>query len=250
MIKTDDTLSFKQRVRTNHSFLVNHYAPNEEGAQIPVLSKINEIIQNLETEEDTTTIWGGDFNLFFDVQLDADGGSPKLKLYSVCRLLRIMSENDLGDIYTLRFPDEKCFTWRSKTPFKQRRLDYFLISDSLQDLVNAIEIIPSVQSDHSALKMKISSSTEGSKGPSYWKFNNTLILDVEYVNNMKSKIPEFYRESLVLQDPVLRWEFLKYRIRQYSMKVAKQKARDRKGKRLDLEKKIKSLELQISSESS
>ena len=35
---------------------VNYYAPNEEGAQIPVLSKINEIIQNLETEEDTTTI--------------------------------------------------------------------------------------------------------------------------------------------------------------------------------------------------
>ena len=34
------------------------------------------------------------------------------------------------------------------------------------------------------------------------------------------------------------------------MKVAKQKARDRKGKRLNFEKKIKSLELQISSESS
>ena len=55
---------------------VNYYAPNEEGAQLPVLSRINKIIQNLETEEDTTTIWGGDFNLLFDVQLDADGGSP------------------------------------------------------------------------------------------------------------------------------------------------------------------------------
>ena len=54
------------------------------------MSKINEIIQNLETEEDMTTIWGGDFNLFFDVQLDADGGSPKLKQNSVCRLLRLM----------------------------------------------------------------------------------------------------------------------------------------------------------------
>ena len=63
-----------------------------------------------------------------------------------------MSENDLCDIYRLRFPYEKRFTWRRKTPFKQRRLDYFLISDSLKDVVNAIEIIPSVQSDHSALK--------------------------------------------------------------------------------------------------
>ena len=102
--------------------------------------------------------------------------------------------------------------------------------------MNAIEIIASVQSDHSALKMKISSLTEGSKGPSYWKFNNTLISNEEYVNNMKSKIPEFYRESLVLQDLILHWEFLKYRMRQYSMKVAKQKASDRKGKRLNLEK--------------
>ena len=67
---------------------------------------------------------------------------------------------------------------------------------------------------------------------------------------MKSKIPEFYRESLVLQDPVSRWEFLSYRMRQYSMKVAKQKAHDRKGERLNLEKKVKSLELQVSSESS
>ena len=157
-----------------------------------MLSKINKIIQNFETDEDTTTIWCSDFNPFFDVQLDADGGSPKLKLNSVCRLLRIMSGDDLCDIYRLHFPYEKCFTWRCKTPVKQKRLDYFLISDSLQDLVNAIKVIPSVQSDHSALKIKISSLTEGSKGPSYWKFNNTLILDDEYVNNMKSKIPEFY----------------------------------------------------------
>ena len=136
-----------------------------------MLSKINKIIQNLETEEDTTTVWGGDFNLFFDVQLDADGGSPKLKLNSVCILLRIMSENDLCDIYRLRFPYEKHFTWRCKTPFKQRRLDYFLISDRLQDLVNAIEIIASVQSDYAALKMKISSLTEGSKG-------RTIVLEI------------------------------------------------------------------------
>ena len=101
-----------------------------------MLSKINEIIQNLETKEDATTIWGGDFNLFFDVQLDADGGSPKLKLNSACRLLRIMSKNDLCDIYKPRFPYEKRFIWRCKTPF--------FISDSLQDLVNAIEISPSV----------------------------------------------------------------------------------------------------------
>ena len=54
-----------------------------------------------------------------------------------------MSENDLCDIYRIRNPETKRFTWRRKTPFKQRRLDYFLISDCLQEAVQTIEIIPS-----------------------------------------------------------------------------------------------------------
>ena len=62
-----------------------------------------------------------------------------------------MSENDLCDIYRIRNPETKRFTRRRKTPFKQRRLDYFLISECLQEAVQTIEIIPSVQSDHSAL---------------------------------------------------------------------------------------------------
>ena len=57
-------LIIQTKIKDEPFILVDYYAPNEEGAQIPVLSKINEIIQSLETEEDTTTIWGGDFNLF------------------------------------------------------------------------------------------------------------------------------------------------------------------------------------------
>ena len=43
------------------------------------------------------------------------------------------------------------------TPLKQRRLDNFLISDQLQEQIKTIEIITSVQSDHSTLIMKIGS---------------------------------------------------------------------------------------------
>ena len=53
-----------------------------------------------------------------------------------------MSENDLCDIYRLRNPDIRRFTWRRKTPFKQRRLHFFLISDSFQENVATIDITP------------------------------------------------------------------------------------------------------------
>ena len=49
-------LIIQVKIQDEPFILVNYYAPNEEGAQIPVLFKINEIIQNLETEEDTTII--------------------------------------------------------------------------------------------------------------------------------------------------------------------------------------------------
>ena len=57
---------------------------------------------------------------------------------------------------------------------------------------------------------------------------------------MKNKIHEFYQESEELGDDVVRWEFLKYKMRQFSMTYSKEKAFERKLTRLTLEKKLKS----------
>ena len=52
------------KIRDGSIILINYYAPNVEGTQITVLSEINDIINNLVLEEDTTILWGGDFNSF------------------------------------------------------------------------------------------------------------------------------------------------------------------------------------------
>ena len=54
---------------------------------------------------------GGDFNLYFDIALETDGGKPKTKIKSLSKLLAVMQKNDLCDIYRIRNPAEKCFTW-------------------------------------------------------------------------------------------------------------------------------------------
>ena len=61
--------------------LLNYYAPNEENDQLKVLDDLNHILDNIDIYEDTVLIWGGDFNLIFDIRLDVDGGSTKLKIY-------------------------------------------------------------------------------------------------------------------------------------------------------------------------
>ena len=169
--------------------LANYYTPCKEPDQLKILEELNRIFDQLQVKEDTQFIWGGYFNVVFDTVLDADGGSPKLKLKSVSKLLSIMLENDLCDIYRVRNPDTVRFTWHRKTSFKQRRLDLFLISDSLQENIELVDIIPSVESDHSVVKIKLCSSKENARGPSHWKLNNSLVNDRQFVDLLRAEIP-------------------------------------------------------------
>ena len=144
--------------------LINYYAPNQEAEELKVLDRLTHILDQLDIAQDTTFIWGGDFNIILDIDQDADGGSPKLYIKSVSKLLSVMSEIDLCDIYGVRNPDSRHFTWRRKSLFKQRRLDFFLVSDCLQDNIEYIEIITSVGTDHSCLLMKLRPTYQDARG--------------------------------------------------------------------------------------
>ena len=100
----------------------------------------------------------------------------------------------------------------------------------MQDSVSSISISPSVQSDHSTIVLKISPVKEHIKGASYWKFNNSLLNDKDFVSQMKIKIPEFYQEATELSNPNVRWDYVRYQIRQFSWKISKEKAKQRKAK--------------------
>ena len=69
------------------------------------------------------------------------------------------------------------------------------------------------------------------------------------VDSMKNNIPTFYEESRELKDPVMCWEFLKYKIRQFMINYSKQKASERKARRIALEKMVKRLEISLSANS-
>ena len=64
---------------------------------------------------------------------------------------------------------------------------------------------------------------------------------------MKSEIPNFYQESEELRNPMMRWEYLKYKVRDFSKQYSVHKARERKAKRNKLELRVKELDVLISS---
>ena len=100
------------------------------------------MLENYHNSAEQKIVLGGDYNVTFDQDLDCSGGNPTKKTSLSC-IQDICLNFDLVDIWRLRNPDCKRFTWRQKSPFIQRRLDYWLMSDAYQEEVE--KIIPSIK---------------------------------------------------------------------------------------------------------
>ena len=100
--------------------LLNIYAPNKCAEQCDFFNKISEELKSSLTLADSSFVIGGDFNVIFDHDLDGSGDIKKTK-ESVKILEDTCLEQDLIDIWCIRNPTEKRFTWSQKTPIIQRR---------------------------------------------------------------------------------------------------------------------------------
>ena len=132
---TDDSGRFiflDTLIQDSPFLLANIYAPTKASEQCQFLDEIAFHIADKVCQSEHYIITGGDFNATFEPNLDCSGGRPSIK-NCIKNLNDIMLQNDLVDIWRVRNPDKKRFTWRQKNPLIQRRLDFWLISNSLQD---------------------------------------------------------------------------------------------------------------------
>ena len=222
----------------DHPFLlINLYAPNKTNEQSTFFEEISEELDNLSLAVDCNIVIGGDFNVIFDPDLDGNGGNPKRKESVKC-IDNMCLTNDLIDIWRIRNPNVKRFTWRQKTPVIQRRLDFWLVSNGMQEDIDNVDVIPSLKSDHSAIVLSINGIENSPRGPSFWKLNSSLLDDKEYVSLINMKYPLWNDEFKDVTDPRLFWDLMKYRIRQESISYSKLKARERRSKMAALESKF------------
>ena len=132
----------------------------------------------------------GDCNLILNETLDTENyvniNNPRARN----AVLNIMEENGYIDVFRILNENQKKFTWRRINPVKkQTRLDFYLVSEEIFQHVHDTSIIPGYRSDHSGIYLKIKLH-ENERGRGYWKFNNTLLKDKDYVNVVKLQIQE------------------------------------------------------------
>ena len=109
-----------------------------------------------------------------------------------------MENLGLIDIFRELNPNKKRFSWRQFGGNKRARLDYFLISATLLPFVQNTDILPGISSDHSIQTLDIDFS-KFSRGRGFFKFNNSLIKDLEYVtlvNDVTREVATKYAEDI------------------------------------------------------
>ena len=165
-------------------------------------------------------------------------------------MVKIKEHFDLCDISRLRNPDVKQFTFRQKhvSGFIQRRLDYFFISNSLQDIITHAGFFAALSTDHSPVTISISKSKNCIHGHGFWKFNSSLLSDQNYVTKTKSLIQTFHSNQNLILNAQLKWELLKYKIRKFTINYSKKLAKEFKENKTLLENKLKKLEGNLNTE--
>ena len=151
------------------------------------------MLKDVTVNQNKHLILSGDLNIFFDTTLEGKGGNPILKRKAVSKLTEIKVSLGLCDIWKIRNPSTQRYTFRQKhfPGFMQRRLDYIFISNSFQEFVNNTDILPALSSDHFPVFLIISDSKYLVKGPGFWKFNSSLILDHDYVTKTEKGYSRF-----------------------------------------------------------
>ena len=159
-----------------------------------------------------------------------------------------MESSDLCDIWKLRNQNVKQFTWRQRTPLIQRRQDYFFVSNDFQESVAKVDVLAAVASDHSAIRLILCESKELIRGPSYWKFDSSLVNDKIYVENLNNELTQYTYETNQMTDPRTRSDFLKFKIKVFSRKYSIEKAEARKARRHVLENKLQQQEVELTAD--
>ena len=193
---------------------VNINAPNDPSQQIVFLRDLSSSVLSAYVNENL--VLGGDFNCVMNA-MDKIGGKPfDSKNAAVTEFESTIRVHSFVD------------AWRKVNPSMkiQSRLDYFFISKFLQKLIQECRIMPNIFSDHSALILTICFDEETAlRGPGYWRFNNSLLSDNEYVALLRSKIPEFIEKYKEVEDKGLFWEMVKMEIRELTVRFSKLKVK-------------------------
>ena len=186
----------------------------------------------------TRIIWGGDFNTALSV-LDS---SNVRDTYKGTEIEKWSELNELSDAYRTFWPESKRYTFFAKK--SAARLDYFLVSLDVMNVISDVSIGTSYKTDHAPIFMEFSTG-RNPKGNNYWKFSNYLLHCNEYTDQLRAHIPLLHKRYAPDSNPHLIFDMVKVGIQQFTRSYIKNKNKCKKNCIEELEAKIAHISCKI-----
>ena len=203
-------------------YIFNIYLPNSVHERVNYLEKLKNIMNTYDINQNSNIIMGGDWNIIQSLT-DKQSINRNIEDTSSVTLTKLMTQFDLCDIWRVRNPTVKSFTYRKVKSSYRSRLGFWLISDILQEFIVYSDILPNIYSDHSAIVVGYQMTQDRDKGKGFWKFNSSLLGEQTYVESLNKSIDKWLKEYKEVQSKQLIWELLKYEIRKFTIKYSKEK---------------------------
>ena len=231
-------------INGNRITLVNLYGYNDDNP-----SFFRDLKEEILFFENSSIIMCGDWNTVQDLDLDTYNILHDKHQQSRAAIQDLKNELELIDPWRNSNQDLKMYTWRQKSPLKQSRLDYFLVSDDIHMNTADVRILPGYKTDHSAIVLSVALSTSP-RGKGYWKFNAQLLKNIEYTDLVKKCITDTVNEYYVRgnKDDYLHvylscndqmfFEILKMKIRSETISYSIKKTKEKQQKLKKIEQEI------------
>lgn len=222
-----------------HYKIVSIYMPtsNRENLQREVLLELNDL---LNPDGEGHIILGGDFNVSLNPKLDQKGyvneDIPN-KLFRT-ELNQLMERLDLGDIWRIQHPNANTHTWSRSSHFS--RLDYIFAPNSFPGVLRASDPKTIPFSDHRMILLRIRPCPIP-KGKGFWRFKTSLLNNEQFCEQLVLAVEKGVKETENLS-PQTRWEYIKFSIKECSIKFDKKRREEQNKLEAELETQLITLE--------
>jgi len=223
--------------------IINLYAPtkNQTIAQKEFYALLDDKLKEYTSHN---IIIGGDFNVCMNPEVDKYGGIKEPVSNSSKQIHNLRETHDLIDIWRSLNENARRYTWRNMTKRGRvaSRLDYWLISSHLLFNTDDTKIEPSIKTDHSIITLSIFLKKSPSRGRGFWKFNNSLLVEKQYIQIVESFLDNCAEQYRGIENKALVWDSMKCAIRGLTIEYSIKRAKENRQYKNNLQAELKQLE--------
>ena len=212
---------------------INIYAPNGDFERVNFFINVSQWI-----DPDIETLIAGDFNCALDSEIDRKNCIGSKDIGSL-DLKKIMHTHNLEDVWRRRHPEKRAFSWNRGNKFS--RIDYWLISESLDNQTESIEYQTCAFSDHKLVKLSFRTS-ESPHGNGVWKLNEMVIKSTLFQKSFTAIWNNWQKEKHKYENLNIWWDLGKHKIKKLAIWCSYKLEQDKKDEMSLLESKIEYLE--------